>query len=349
MNPIFDQNDLYEHIKRYGWNHDESQWILIILANPNSHGPALREVYSNFIYLDDRTEEVSFFLPGYANMIHQVVTWYYGEMPWIPGQNGEKLIFDQGAFVRTVRWLESEGYRYSESAELLFLEYKKDLFSPKFDLSHIVSFNLDNLVRNGVNLTAFFKSCNQVVRGEMSLRDLEGQFYMEDGRHYGLTEPAYAHRSVNVFIAGSKEIRSLRNAARAALVGITNRSRKGYVIKAFSFEDFATSLTPEGRQEDYMRFIEEKADYVIILLDSGVVGNITYREFVHAMQCYVRNGRPRLYVYNRKGRAVLSDHPVDDHYATIVRDLNSYHQYYTDFTTETELELMVKDAFLEYI
>ena len=69
MNPIYDQNDLFEYLR---WNGREldGKWMLVILANPHHRCPALDEIYSNFIYLDHRTEDVVFFLPGYANMMN---------------------------------------------------------------------------------------------------------------------------------------------------------------------------------------------------------------------------------------------------------------------------------------
>ena len=66
------------------------------------------------------------------------------------------------------------------------------------------------------------------------------------------------------------------------------------------FEDFQTSLTgkEKGRQEDYNRFIKEKADIVIFVF-SSIAGRIT-EEFDVAYNSFQTNNRPEIFVYVKK-------------------------------------------------
>ena len=254
MNPIYDQNDLFEYLR---WNGREldGKWMLVILANPHHRCPALDEIYSNFIYLDHRTEDVVFFLPGYANMMHEVFTWYYGDKPWVTGRKGEKLIFDQRAFANTVAWLESKGYRYSEQAELLFLRYRHGLFASVsgFDLGHIESFNLDKLVRADMNLTAFFRQCNGVVRGEMTIEDLKAQYSLGCRSSYGYSVPS---RSAKIFISYRRE--GGRDIARTI-----EQALKAHGFRRIFFD--YNSLQDGVFNEQILTAIDECTDYLLVL------------------------------------------------------------------------------------
>lgn len=172
MRPIYDHNELLEFMRCQGHSYD-GKWLLVILANPHHRSLALEEIYNNYIYLDIRTEDVFFFLPGYANLMNRIDAGPLGDIPFFGAQFRKQLAFDPEAFARTVVWLESGGYQYSEQAELLFLKYQS---TDGFDLEHIESFNLDALVDRGVILTAFFRECNCVVRDQMDMEELKAQY-----------------------------------------------------------------------------------------------------------------------------------------------------------------------------
>lgn len=354
MNPIFDHNELFEYL-RWMPHEKEEEWYLIILANPHSRGVAIKEIYDNFIYLDRRTEDVHFFMPGYCNMQDKIETEYLNNRKPIITIDSKELNFDQRAFLNTIEWLETYDYRYSDFDELLFIRHKKtkidDNLKDKdggFDLRNIISFNLDELA-NRTNLTAFFRDCNDVVREEMTIFDLQQMYSSRITSSASLMEARTIQRSIKVFIAGSKRLQSLRQIARSALMGITNKSQKGYIIKALTFEDFAVSITDTGRQADYLDFIRNEADYAIFLLDSKV-GGITFEEFEVALSSFKSHKRPKIFVYNKLHSSFYRLFITEsDDLKRIKSSIDEYNQYYTDYATEKELELLISHSFSIYL
>lgn len=145
-------------------------------------------------------------------------------------------------------------------------------------------------------------------------------------------------RLVNVFIAGSKELRDERDLIRVELSKLTNVFNLD--IRPHSFEDFKSSLKGQngGRQADYNRFIRDKADVVVFIFDSKA-GSITEEEFDVAYDSLAENDRPDIFVY---GRNMSSD----DHTLKKIKEkIFSYGQeYYVEYTSRDDLRyLFFKD------
>ena len=85
-------------------------------------------------------------------------------------------------------------------------------------------------------------------------------------------------KEIKVFIAGSKSLTVERDAIRSVLQILSNSNSKKVLIRTYTYEEFDQSLSHEGRQKEYNRFIKSEADYVIFVLD-GTVGGITLTEF----------------------------------------------------------------------
>lgn len=355
MMPKFNHKDLFEYINTN--EQKEEEWFLIILANPHSRGVAIKEIYDSFIYLNERTEDVPFFMPGYWHVDGKIQT-YSEYFPSVTTCDQKQIVFKQEGFLETIKWLESKKtYTYSEYAELIFIRHKRtseidemEAIDGGFDLNRIVSFNIDELAVQ-TNLPAFFRDCNKVVKEDMSIWELQQKYSSRIATSIALLETKTPQRSVNVFIAGSKKLQSLRQIARSALMGITNKSQKGYIIKALTFEDFAVSFTNEGRQIDYLEFIKNEADYAIFLLDSKV-GGITCEEFQTALSSYKSLKKPKIFVFNKLysqnifARLFRSE---SEDFKKIKSSIDAYNQYYTDFCTEKELELLISNSFSTYL
>ena len=145
-------------------------------------------------------------------------------------------------------------------------------------------------------------------------------------------------RLVNVFIAGSKELRDERDLIRVELSKLTNVFNLD--IRPHSFEDFKSSLKGQngGRQADYNRFIRDKADVVVFIFDSKA-GSITEEEFDVAYDSLAESNRPDIFVY---GRNMSSD----DHTLKKIKEkIFSYGQeYYVEYTSRDDLRyLFFKD------
>ena len=145
-------------------------------------------------------------------------------------------------------------------------------------------------------------------------------------------------RLVNVFIAGSKELRDERDLIRVELSKMTIVFNLD--IRPHSFEDFKSSLKGQngGRQADYNRFIRDKADVVVFIFDSKA-GSITEEEFDVAYDSLAESNRPDIFVY---GRNMSSD----DHTLKKIKEkIFSYGQeYYVEYTSRDDLRyLFFKD------
>ena len=149
-------------------------------------------------------------------------------------------------------------------------------------------------------------------------------------------------RLVNVFIAGSKELRDERDLIRVELSKLTNVFNLD--IRPHSFEDFKSSLKGQngGRQADYNRFIRDKADVVIFIFDSKA-GSITEEEFDVAYDSLAENNRPDIFVY---GRNMSSD----DHTLKKIKEkIFSYGQeYYVEYTSRDDLRYMFFKDMVSY-
>ena len=128
-----------------------------------------------------------------------------------------------------------------------------------------------------------------------------------------------------VFIAGSKDLWRERDSIRAVFSQLSNR---GHVLyKTYTFEDFDRSFTMNGRQDDYNVFIKEEADSALFILDDRI-GGITRHEFQIAIDSFVTEGHPHIFVYSRK-----TDGKQDNHDIQEIKDvIYNYKQYYTEYS-----------------
>lgn len=136
---------------------------------------------------------------------------------------------------------------------------------------------------------------------------------------------------INVFIAGSKELRDERDLIRVELSKLANTFNLD--IRPHSFEDFKSSLKGQsgGRQADYNRFIRDEADVVVFIFDSRA-GSITEEEFDVAYDSLAENRRPDIFVY---GRNMSNDDPT---LKKIKERIFSYGQeYYIEYTSRDDL------------
>ena len=133
-------------------------------------------------------------------------------------------------------------------------------------------------------------------------------------------------------------------------MGISNRSRQGYIFNALTFEDFSTSIIDNGQQSMYNEYIRNKADYVIFILD-GKIGGISLQEFNIALDSYKLNGKPEIFVYNKHYSHDICGmvNSVSSDIENIITVVKEYRQYYISFENERELELLIQRDFALYL
>ena len=133
-------------------------------------------------------------------------------------------------------------------------------------------------------------------------------------------------REIEVFIAGSKDLGSLRDSARAALVEIGNQYRELNIIyRPYTFEDFDRSVVVDGQQSKYNQYISETAANVIFIFDEGF-GNRTMEELEVAFASYSKNGRPLIYIYCNKDKVV-----ANDNFEKVLVWAKEHDQYYIEY------------------
>ena len=145
-------------------------------------------------------------------------------------------------------------------------------------------------------------------------------------------------KEIKVFIAGSKSLTIERDAIRSVLQILSNNNAKKVLIRTYTYEEFDTSLSPEGRQKEYNRFIMNEADYVIFVLD-GTIGGVTLLEFDVAWNTFTSKKRPGIYVYHKPTA------PISKEIQKVIDKINQCGQYYTEYSDIENLKLKIENSF----
>ena len=145
-------------------------------------------------------------------------------------------------------------------------------------------------------------------------------------------------KEIKVFIAGSKSLTIERDAIRSVLQILSNNNAKKVLIRTYTYEEFDTSLSPEGRQKEYNRFIINEADYVIFVLD-GTIGGVTLEEFDVAWKTFTSKKRPGIYVYHKPTVTISKE------IQKVIDKINQCGQYYTEYSDIENLKLKIESSF----
>lgn len=357
-----------ELIQTLNWDDDKrnkERWYIFLVMNPQNQTNAGIDIIKNFSYLDIRTGNITFFLPGFSNMAERVVPYQ--------SNNGHKiyedetfgtLYFDERGFLKTILWLEQgsgQSYRYSEDLDLIIIKYHpkftrryaEELYEQNFDMQNMIVYNLDQLKQEGINTLRMITECMKVVSESETERDvkqrLENFIFDRSG-----TSERHWHQNINVFIAGSKVLKRERDAVISALNHITNYSSRDYAFRVKTYEDFDRSLTNEGRQKEYNDYISNDAEYAIFILDS-TVGGITMEEFKVAINAYRVSRRPEIFVYSRMPNneggsfsRFFRRHEQYEEITAIRRYLSEIGQYYIEYRSIDELKTHISQDFRRY-
>lgn len=365
MMPISNYKELIQTLNWDDEKRNNERWYIFLVMNPHNQTNAGIDIIKNFSYLDVRTGNVTFFIPGFSNMAEGIVPYrseYGDEVVYRDNTFGE-LYFDRIGFLETISWLERgcPSYRYSEDLDLVIVKYHPkftesyahEQYEQNFDFHNMIVYNLDYLKRLGVNTIRMITECMRVVSNADSERTIKLQLenYILD--RVNLTG-LHMHQGINVFVAGSKALKSERDAVISALTHITNNSSRDYVFRVKTYEDFDRSLTEEGRQKEYNDYISNDAEYAIFILDNAV-GGITMEEFEVAMNAYRDKRRPEIFVYSRmpnnNGGAFsrfFRRHEQSEEVVAIRRHLSEIGQYYIEYRDLDDLKTHITQDFRRY-
>ena len=332
----------YKDLANYGYwdekfGYRERDWYVIILGNLNSHqeSPALKLILDNYSYLNKRTKDVRYFMPGFMvtdkgikSFLRTSWTTRLGEIFHF---NKKKFEFDEDGFIETVHWLEeSVNYEYSEDTEMILLPYhrKSMQHEPVCDFEHMLSYNLDSLLKQDKNIIYFITKAVKVVSKNMTFAETKELM----ARVFEDTMNAKMHK---VFVAGAKALDRERDGVRSALSQLSNRGKT--LFQTWTFEDFPRSFTKDGRQCDYDTFIRESADSVVFVIDDRI-GGITRHEFDIAINSFLTSTHPQILAYVQVESA---DSRFDRDINYIKDRCNELHQYYNDYTDIKDLKNQV--------
>lgn len=264
--------------------------FIYLFAHPKNHSNATKEILSRINYLDKMTRDVHFTMPGYEQA-------KAGEDVVNEQDKNLQLTFDENVFLTYVQELEDKSngkFSYQDDCELVFVGQKDN---GEYDIDSLTRIDLDFISKNkGIDPVKLIIAVSQAFRKEKSQKldtkilvtHIIGELCVEKPKSI-----------LRVFIAGAKNLKLERLLLREQLSKLSNQYNLD--IRTVTFEDFQTSLTgkEKGRQEDYNRFIKEKADIVIFVF-SSIAGRITEEEFDVAYNSLQVNNKPEIFVYVKK-------------------------------------------------
>lgn len=307
-----------------------AMWHPIILANPNVSTGASIEFYKNYQYLNSRTGNIRFYVPGLIKKGRASEN--STPLPAIYGL--DKYNFESEKFVQTLEWLESscKGYSYSEGADLILLHSNPNGTDTESMLEYD-KFIYVNLDRISTNVNSFIQGLKRKLEDSPSRADLVE--YLNVG---SIQSNMFAIKDFAVFIAGSKDLFHERNVVRSQLQQISNRTKIAF--SSYTYEDFSRAFVENGQQAEYNKFIANQADFVIFIID-GKIGGITFDEFNVAMSSFMESRRPRIFTYCKD---IDAEYPEIQH---IMNKINEHHQYYCEYRDIFQLESSIRQDFMD--
>ena len=369
MMPISSYKEL---LKTFSWDYekrDSESWYIFLLMNPLVRTKAGNLILANLSYLNTRTDNVTFFMPGFSNTSEGILPYpsEHGHRMVYKDDNFGEVFFDEEGFLETIKWFEDNcsTYHYSEDLDLLIVKYrpkKENIFcvsSEKnyeecFDFPNMIIYNLDTLSKEGLNIIKTIMECKRIVESNAeSERHIKKHL---DNLIYDQVDNSdrFWHQDINVFVAGSKKLKNERDSVVSALIHLTNNSSRGYSFRIKTYEDFPRSLTELGRQRVYNDYISGVADYAIFILD-GAVGGITFEEFMIAMEAYRSQRKPEIYVYYKSYNISRFDKILNTQiwkYSQSVIKIREYlkeiHQYYVEYSDIDNLKSHISSDFVKY-
>lgn len=327
----------------------EIRYFIVLLINPNYMTDAGKIIFNNLPYLNLRTRDVQFLIPGFSetNYNFQNQKHYISHTnPIFPASNIAFEKFNLDGFVQSIAWLEHTlpGYVYNEEANLCIIDnealgYYVTPFGAarragSIEREDFVSFELDALHRDGHNVMKLFSEITtKIESGRTSLNELR---YLTEQARISI------YKGLPIFIAGSKTLVHQRNYVKSELLSLQNRLN--YPLRIYTFEDFDDSFIEGGRQEQYNFFICNKAEYIIFILD-GKVGGITLEEFKIAMSSFEKNGHPKIFVYSKLNDDLEEECEIANQLDSIRRTCMMSNQYFTEYRYDEQLPLLVYRSF----
>lgn len=319
MNPISSYKELFDALNWDNGRRESQRWYLFLLMNPQKITSAGMDLIKNFSYMDERTENVTFFIPGLSN------SYYDGNIIPYMSNNGHQIVyqddtfgplyFDQRGFLDTVRWLEcgsGGNFSFNDNLNIVLVRYKPEItgrgadYTSNFNLADMVFFDLDWLDKRGVNTLGFIHHIKDVVRYANNEYDLMGALedyifrtahsalgYRSSRRSsYDRFEPVRPVQTSRILVAGSSRVQTECDTVVSVVNNLPQRDEIRYSCRSVSLENLRS-----GGGGGFVCVDFKEADKVIFVLD-GHANDLTVQEFQDAVDSII--GYKPVHVYGKK-------------------------------------------------
>ncbi len=335
MGPITDYRQLLNVIK-YNQNEDE-QWYILVIVNPLNRTPSVNTFLTNYQYLNDRTGNIHYFIPGFANEAMLRGDLFVGDRRFFQLSESlpDVLTFDRKGLLDTVNWLEENCpfYEYREGIDLILMKSYGKHGNARLDFQSLICVPLEEIYKRGGNVIDAITFVRKIVARNLSFENAQADIHSYLKTNMGICQQAI----IKVFIAGSKDLYHERNVVRSQLQQISNRTQIAF--SCYTYEDFSRDFTEDGQQAEYNKFIANQADFAVFIID-GRVGGITFDEFNVAMSAFNEKKKPRIFTYCKDVNV------LNNEISHIIKDINDNKQYYSEYQNIYHLESSIYRDFM---
>lgn len=321
---------------------EKEQWYILVIVNPLNRTQAVGTFLDNYDYLNDRTGNVHYFIPGFNNNVELngkvCVNRYFGSFPNSKSLSdiyNYDITFYKEGMLETVNWLEEncKSYAYREGIDLILMKSYGERRNVILDIQNLICIPLEEFYRRGGNIIDAITFVRNIVIRNLSFDEAKETVHVYLQNSIGL----YQTSMFRVFIAGSKDLYHERNVVRSQLQQISNRTQIAF--SCYTYEDFSRDFTEDGQQAEYNKFIANQADFAVFIVD-GRIGGITFDEFNVAMSAFKEKMKPRIFTYCKDVNG------LNNEISHIIKEINDNSQYYSEYQDIYHLESNIYRDFM---
>ena len=180
-----------DDLKRHRLNNHNQRYFYVILLNPDDITPAGKKLLANLnLFHIDSGNRCDYFLPGFMNDLHGLCLKppfeFEGFKRVLQTKRLGHVYFNPEHFCEFYMYLEDNndiGWTYSGGCEFLLLDI---LYDGRVDLENIISYNLDDIIRNKRSLSEFIRGTINITRLTAQKQEIKNQI---DNLFYNLIMP----------------------------------------------------------------------------------------------------------------------------------------------------------------